>query len=146
MTMREVQIYTDGACSGNPGPGGWGAVLMYGQHIKEMSGAEPNTTNNRMELQAAISALSSLKEACKVTLYSDSAYLVNCFKQGWYKGWLKNGWKNSKGQPVENQELWKELLRLMDIHQVEYVKVKGHADNKWNNRCDELATGAIKKL
>jgi len=141
-----VQIYTDGACSGNPGPGGWGAVLMYGQHIKEMSGAEPNTTNNRMELQAAISALSSLKEACKVTLYSDSAYLVNCFKQGWYKGWLKNGWKNSKGQPVENQELWKELLRLMDIHQVEYVKVKGHADNKWNNRCDELATGAIKKL
>ncbi|WP_289140978.1 ribonuclease HI [uncultured Brevibacillus sp.] len=144
--MREVQIYTDGACSGNPGPGGWGAVLMYGQHIKEMSGAEPNTTNNRMELQAAISALSSLKEACKVTLYSDSAYLVNCFKQGWYKGWLKNGWKNSKGQPVENQDLWKELLRLMDIHQVEYVKVKGHADNKWNNRCDELATGAIKKL
>ncbi|MFP3393153.1 ribonuclease HI [Brevibacillus sp. SIMBA_040] len=144
--MREVQIYTDGACSGNPGPGGWGAVLMYGQHIKEMSGAEPNTTNNRMELQAAISALSSLKEACKVTLYSDSAYLVNCFKQGWYKGWLKNGWKNSKGQPVENQDLWKELLRLMDIHQVEYVKVKGHADNKWNNRCDELATGAIKQL
>ncbi len=146
MTMREVQIYTDGACSGNPGPGGWGAVLMYGQHIKEMSGAEPNTTNNRMELQAAISALTSLKEACKVTLYSDSAYLVNCFKQGWFKGWLKNGWKNSKGQPVENQDLWKELLRLMDIHQVEYVKVKGHADNKWNNRCDELATGAIKQL
>ncbi|GED68591.1 ribonuclease H [Brevibacillus reuszeri] len=146
MTMREVQIYTDGACSGNPGPGGWGAVMMYGQHIKEMSGAEPNTTNNRMELQAAISALTSLKEACKVTLYSDSAYLVNCFKQGWFKGWLKNGWKNSKGQPVENQDLWKELLRLMDIHQVEYVKVKGHADNKWNNRCDELATGAIKQL
>ncbi|CAM3649773.1 ribonuclease HI [Brevibacillus invocatus] len=146
MTMREVMIYTDGACSGNPGPGGWGAVLMYGEHIKEMSGAEPNTTNNRMELQAAIEALSILKEPCKVTLYSDSAYLVNCFKQGWYKGWLKNGWKNSKGQPVENQDLWKELLRLMEIHQVEYVKVKGHADNKWNNRCDELATGAIKQL
>lgn len=146
MTIREVTIYTDGACSGNPGPGGWGAVLMYGQHIKEMSGAEPHTTNNRMELQAAIEAISILKEPCKVTLYSDSAYLVNCFKQGWYKGWLKNGWKNSKGQPVENQELWKELLRLMGIHQVEYVKVKGHADNKWNNRCDELATGAIKKL
>jgi ribonuclease HI len=146
MTIREVMIYTDGACSGNPGPGGWGAVLMYGQHIKEMSGAEPNTTNNRMELQAAIEALSILKEPCKVTLYSDSAYLVNCFKQGWYKGWLKNGWKNSKGQPVENQDLWKELLRLMEIHQVEYVKVKGHSDNKWNNRCDELATGAIKQL
>lgn len=146
MTIREVQIYTDGACSGNPGPGGWGAVLMYGQHIKEMSGAELNTTNNRMELQAAIEALSVLKEPCQVTLYSDSAYLVNCFKQGWYKGWLKNGWKNSKGQPVENQDLWKELLRLMEIHNVQYVKVKGHADNKWNNRCDELATGAIKQL
>lgn len=144
--MREVTIYTDGACSGNPGPGGWGAVLMYGQHIKEMSGAEPETTNNRMELTAAIEALRVLKEACKVTLYSDSAYLVNCFNQGWYKGWLKNGWKNSKGQPVENQDLWKELLRLMEIHQVEYVKVKGHADNKWNNRCDELATGAVKQL
>lgn len=146
MTMREVDIYTDGACSGNPGPGGWGAVLMYGQHIKEMSGAEPHTTNNRMELLAAIKALSTLKEPCKVTLYSDSAYLVNCFKQGWYKGWLKNGWKNSKGQQVENQDLWKELLQLMDTHEVEYVKVKGHADNKWNNRCDELATGAIKQL
>lgn len=146
MTMREVTIYTDGACSGNPGPGGWGAVLIYGEHIKEMSGAQPNTTNNRMELQAAIEALSVLKEACKVTLYSDSAYLVNCFQQGWYKGWLKNGWKNSKGQPVENQDLWKELLMLMDIHQVTFVKVKGHADNKWNNRCDELATGAIKQL
>ncbi|WP_400162069.1 ribonuclease HI [Brevibacillus sp. TJ4] len=144
--MREVIIYTDGACSGNPGPGGWGAVLMYGQHIKEMSGAERETTNNRMELTAAIEALRVLKEACKVTLHSDSAYLVNCFNQGWYKGWLKNGWKNSKGQPVENQDLWKELLRLMDIHQVEYVKVKGHADNKWNNRCDELATGAVKQL
>ncbi|MED1781597.1 ribonuclease HI [Brevibacillus fortis] len=146
MTIREVEIYTDGACSGNPGPGGWGAVLMYGQHIKEMSGAEPHTTNNKMELLAAIKALSTLKEPCKVTLYSDSAYLVNCFKQGWYKGWLKNGWKNSKGQPVENQDLWKELLQLMDTHKVEYVKVKGHADNKWNNRCDELATGAIKQL
>lgn len=119
---------------------------MYGQHIKEMSGAERHTTNNRMELLAPIKALGTLKEPCKVTLYSDSAYLVNCFLQGWYKGWLKNGWKNSKGQQVENQDLWKELLRLMDIHQVEYVKVKGHADNKWNNRCDELATGAIKQL
>jgi len=144
--MREVTIYTDGACSGNPGPGGWGAVLMYGEHKKEMSGAEQGTTNNRMELNAAIEALSVLKEPCKVTLYSDSAYLVNCFQQGWYKGWLRNGWKNSKNQPVENQDLWKELLRLMEIHTVQYVKVKGHADNEWNNRCDELATGAIKKL
>ena len=144
--MRAVTIYTDGACSGNPGPGGWGAVLIYGQHIKELSGAEPQTTNNRMELKAAIEALSVLKEPCEVTLYSDSAYLVNCFKQGWFKGWRKNGWKNSKGQPVENQDLWKELLRLMEIHQVQYEKVKGHADDQWNNRCDELATGAIKQL
>ncbi|HZG17615.1 MAG TPA: ribonuclease HI [Candidatus Bathyarchaeia archaeon] len=144
--MREVTIYTDGACSGNPGPGGWGAVLFYGEHKKEMSGAADNTTNNRMELQAAIEALRVLKEPCKVTLYSDSAYLVNCFQQGWYKGWLKNGWRNSKKQPVENQDLWKELLDLMKTHDVQYVKVKGHADNEWNNRCDELATGAIRQL
>lgn len=142
--MKEVEIYTDGACSGNPGPGGWGVVLFYGQHQKEMSGFEAHTTNNRMELTAAIEALKVLKEPCKVTLYSDSAYLVNCFEQQWYKGWLKKGWKNSKGQPVENQDLWKELLALMETQQVTYVKVKGHADNVWNNRCDELATGAIK--
>ncbi len=143
--MKEVTIYTDGACSGNPGPGGWGAVLLYGQHKREMSGSAENTTNNRMELQAAIEALRVLKEPCKVTLYSDSAYLVNCFQQGWYRSWLKNGWKNSKNQPVENQDLWKELLKAMEPHQVQYVKVKGHADNEWNNRCDELATGAIRQ-
>lgn len=143
--MKDVTIYTDGACSGNPGPGGWGAVLFFGEHKKEMSGAEDPTTNNRMELTAAIEALKVLKEPCRVKLYSDSAYLVNCFHQGWYKGWLKNGWRNSKKQPVENQDLWKEILRLMEIHQVEYIKVKGHADNEWNNRCDELATGAINR-
>ncbi|MGC5327461.1 ribonuclease HI [Brevibacillus sp. SYSU BS000544] len=143
--MKDVTIYTDGACSGNPGPGGWGAVLFFGEHKKEMSGAEDPTTNNRMELTAAIEALKVLKEPCRVKLYSDSAYLVNCFQQGWYKGWLKNGWRNSKKQPVENQDLWKEILRLMEIHQVEYIKVKGHADNEWNNRCDELATGAINR-
>ncbi|WP_232698907.1 ribonuclease HI [Brevibacillus daliensis] len=143
--MKDVMIYTDGACSGNPGPGGWGAVLFYGEHKKEMSGYAENTTNNRMELQAAIEALSILKEPCKVTLHSDSAYLVNCFQQGWYKGWLKKGWKNSKNQPVENQDQWKELLKLMEKHDVTYVKVKGHADNEWNNRCDELAVGAIKR-
>jgi ribonuclease HI len=141
--MKEVIIYTDGACSGNPGPGGWGVVLLYGKHRKEMSGSEENTTNNRMELKAAVEALKALKEPCKVKLYSDSAYMVNCFQQGWYKGWIKNGWKNSKKQPVENQDLWKELLALMDVHQVEYIKVKGHADNELNNRCDELATSAI---
>jgi ribonuclease HI len=141
--MKEVIIYTDGACSGNPGPGGWGTVLFYGNHKKEMSGFVPETTNNRMEMQAAIEALKVLKEPCKVKLHSDSAYLVNCFKQGWHKNWVKNGWKNSKKQPVENQDLWKEILSLMEIHDVEFIKVKGHSDNEWNNRCDELATGAI---
>ncbi|CEH31840.1 Ribonuclease H (RNase H) [Aneurinibacillus migulanus] len=141
--MKDVIIYTDGACSGNPGPGGWGAVMLYGKHRKEMCGSEENTTNNRMELKAAVEALKALKEPCKVLLHSDSAYMVNCFQQGWYKGWIKNGWKNSKKQPVENQDLWKELLALMETHDVQYIKVKGHADNELNNRCDELATGAI---
>lgn len=144
--MKDVMIYTDGACSGNPGPGGWGAILFYGQHRKEMSGGEKHTTNNRMELLAAIEAIGSLKEACTVKLYSDSAYLVNCFKQGWFRGWLKNGWKNSKGQPVENQDLWKQLLQLMETHKVEYIKVKGHSDNEFNNHCDLLAREAIKRL
>jgi ribonuclease HI len=144
--LKEVTIYTDGACSGNPGPGGWGALMMFGDQSKQFSGAEPNTTNNRMELVAAIEALKKLKEPCTVKLYSDSAYLVNCFRQGWYKNWLKNGWMNSKKQPVENKELWQELLRLMDIHQVEYIKVKGHADNPYNNQCDQLARDAIKTL
>lgn len=142
--MKEVTIYTDGACSGNPGPGGWGAVLMYGRHRKEMSGGESMTTNNRMELMAVIEALRALKEPCKVTVYSDSAYVVNAFKNGWVDGWLRNGWKNSKGQPVENQDLWKSLLAEMERHRVQYVKVKGHSDNEWNNRCDQLAREAIK--
>ncbi|GAB7387429.1 ribonuclease HI [Bacillaceae bacterium] len=144
--MKEVTIYTDGACSGNPGPGGWGAVLLYGEHAKEISGAEPNTTNNRMELTAVIEALKRLKEPCRVKLYSDSAYVVNCFRQGWYRNWMKNGWVNSKKQPVENKDLWQELLRLTAIHDVEFLKVKGHADDVWNNRCDELATSAIRSL
>lgn len=143
--MKEIVIYTDGACSGNPGPGGWGVVLFYGENKKELSGYEEETTNNRMELMAAIQALQALKEPCSVKLHSDSAYVVNCFKQGWHKNWVKNGWKNSKKQPVENQDLWKQLLTLMEIHQVEYIKVKGHSDNQWNNRCDELATGAVAK-
>ncbi|WP_200966218.1 ribonuclease HI [Insulibacter thermoxylanivorax] len=144
--MKEVVIYTDGACSGNPGPGGWAAVLMYKGHIKEISGAEPETTNNRMELTAVIRALEMLKEPCKVQCYSDSAYLVNCFRERWYIGWQQNGWKNSKGKPVENQDLWIRLLELMDIHEVTYIKVKGHSDNEWNNRCDALAREAIQSL
>ncbi|WP_211326598.1 ribonuclease HI [Paenibacillus flagellatus] len=144
--MKEVEIYTDGACSGNPGPGGWGAILFYGEHRKEMSGGEKHTTNNRMELLAAIESIGTLKEPCKIKLYSDSAYLVNCFQKAWYKGWQRNGWKNSKGQPVENQDLWKQLLQLMETHRVEYIKVKGHSDNEFNNHCDFLAREAIKRL
>jgi Ribonuclease HI len=144
--MKEVVVYTDGACSGNPGPGGWGAILFYGSHRKEISGGEKSTTNNRMEIRAVIEALKLLKEPCRVTVYSDSAYVVNCFKQGWMKGWLRNGWKNSKGQTVENRDLWEILWGQMQIHNVDYVKVKGHSDNEWNNRCDELAREAIKRL
>lgn len=142
--MKEVTIYTDGACSGNPGPGGWGAILMYKDVRREMSGYEPHTTNNRMELTGPIVALSALKEPCSVTLYSDSAYLINAFEQRWIDGWVRRNWLKSDKKPVENQDLWKEILRLCGIHTIRWVKVKGHADNPNNNRCDELATGAIK--
>lgn len=141
--MKQVTIYTDGACSGNPGPGGWGAVLMYGGHRKEMSGFDADTTNNRMELLAAVEALKALKSPCRVDLYSDSAYLVNAWKQRWLDSWQKNNWKNSQKQDVVNQDLWQELLRLAAIHQVNWIKVKGHSDNVENNRCDELARQAI---
>ncbi|MFC4075863.1 ribonuclease HI [Salinithrix halophila] len=141
--MKEVIIYTDGACSGNPGPGGWAAVLMYGEHKKEISGGEKNTTNNRMELMAALKALRALKSPCKVKLNTDSAYLCNCFKQRWYVNWERNGWVNSKKDPVENRDLWQQLLSEVRRHDVEFIKVKGHADNEWNNRCDELARGAV---
>lgn len=144
--MKEVTIYTDGACSGNPGPGGYGAVLFYGGHKKEISGGDKQTTNNRMEILAVVEGLSLLKEPCNVKVYSDSAYVVNCFQQNWIRNWQKNGWKNSKKEPVENQDLWKKLLEVMSRHKVEYVKVKGHSDNEWNNRCDELAREAIKRL
>lgn len=144
--MKQVMIYTDGACSGNPGPGGWGAVLLYGQYRKEMSGGERHTTNNRMEIQAVIEALKALHEPCAVKVYSDSAYVVNCFQQRWIYGWIKKGWINSKGQPVENKDLWQELWSLMRTHKVEYIKVKGHSDNELNNHCDYLAREAIKNL
>lgn len=141
--VKEVVIYTDGACSGNPGPGGWAAILRYGSHVKEISGGEEHTTNQRMELQAAIEGLKALKEPCKVKLHSDSAYLVNAFQQNWHLKWEKNGWKNSAGDPVANRELWQELIRLTKIHNVTFIKVKGHADDEWNNRCDRLAVAAI---
>lgn len=144
--MKQVAIYTDGACSGNPGPGGWGCVLMYGQHKKEMSGGEPQTTNNRMEIQAALSALSILKEPCMVDIYTDSAYLCNAVEKKWLVNWQRNGWKTASKSPVENQDLWQSLIALMNQHKVTFHKVKGHADNEYNNRCDALARGAIKAL
>lgn len=137
--MEEVTIYTDGACSGNPGPGGWGSILMIGDNKKEISGGLPNTTNNIMELTAVIEALKLLKRPCKVQLYSDSAYVVNAFLQKWIYGWMKKDWKTANNEPVKNKELWQELYSLTKVHDVTFNKVKGHADNEFNNRCDELA-------
>lgn len=142
--MEKVIIYTDGACSGNPGPGGWGAILMYQGNKKEISGGKTNTTNNVMELTAVIEALKLLKYPCEVELYSDSAYVVNAFIQKWIDNWMKNNWKTSNKEPVKNQELWKELYDLTKIHKVKFIKVKGHSDNEFNNRCDELARNEIK--
>lgn len=142
--MEEVTIYTDGACSGNPGPGGWGTILMYKNNKKEISGGCKNTTNNIMEITAVIEGLKLLKFPCTVNLYSDSAYVVNCFNQGWIYNWIKKGWKTSNNEPVKNRELWEELYNLTKIHKVNFIKVKGHSDNEFNNRCDELARNAIK--
>jgi ribonuclease HI len=139
----QVEIYTDGACSGNPGPGGWGAILLYGPHEKEISGFEAMTTNQRMELTAAIKALESLKRPCRVKLYSDSAYLINAFTQGWIENWRRNGWLNAQKKPVSNADLWRRLEDLAEIHEIQWIKVKGHSDNKYNNRCDALARAAI---
>ena len=137
--MEEITIYTDGACSGNPGPGGWGAILMFGDTKKEISGGLDNTTNNVMELTAVIQSLKMLKRPCRVDLYSDSAYVVNAFLQKWIYGWIKKNWKTTGNDPVKNKELWQELYGLTKIHDVTFHKVKGHADNEFNNRCDELA-------
>jgi len=144
--VKEVVIYTDGACSGNPGTGGWGVVLISGEKRKELSGAEARTTNNKMELRAAVEALSALKMPCAVTLYSDSAYLINAFQQHWLTKWQRNGWQTSKKQPVENADLWRLLIALNDKHRITWVKVKGHAGNKENERCDALAREAISLL
>lgn len=143
--MKKVIIYTDGACSGNPGPGGWGAILIYKEKKLELSGYEAHTTNNRMELLAPIEALSRLKEPCEVDVYSDSAYLTNAFLQNWLGNWVRRGWVKSDKKPVENRDLWENLLQLAGVHKIAWHKVKGHADNPLNNRCDELATGEIKK-
>lgn len=142
--MKEVIIYTDGACSYNPGPGGWAAVLIYKGNEKRISGFEPETTNNRMELSAVLEALKALKEPCSVVVHTDSAYIHNAFERGWIDKWLSNGWKNASKQPVENQDLWKAILQAAKDHKVSYKKVKGHANDKYNNICDELARKAIK--
>lgn len=145
-SMKKVTIYTDGACSGNPGPGGYAAILMYNGEEKEIVGAEKNTTNNKMEMMAVIKALESLKVPCEVTIYSDSAYVVDSIEKGWIYGWKKKGWVKSDKSPVKNVELWEQFLKYMKVHNITFIKVKGHADNEYNNRCDRLAVGAIKNL
>lgn len=136
--MKQVTIYTDGACSGNPGPGGWGALLLYKDTVRELSGGEEHTTNNRMELLGAISALSALKEPCEIELYTDSQYIANAINKGWLSGWKAKNWKRKDGE-LKNIDLWQELDKLLNTHTVTFHWVKGHADNKFNNRCDELA-------
>ena len=144
--MKQVELYTDGACSGNPGPGGWGAILIFKGIEKELSGGEKSTTNNRMELTAVIEGLSALKESCIVELYSDSKYVIDGLSKGWAVSWRKNGWKKADKKPALNPDLWGELLNLTEKHQMRYHWVKGHAENPYNNRCDELAVAESKKF
>lgn len=131
---------------GNPGPGGWGAILMFNDIKKEISGGQKDTTNNIMEITAVIEALKLLKRECVVEVYSDSAYVVNAFNNGWIYNWMKNNWQTSGKEPVKNKELWQELYNLIKLHKVNFIKVKGHSDNEFNNKCDALARGEIKKL
>ncbi len=138
----EVIIYTDGACSGNPGPGGWGAILISKGMEKEISGGAPATTNNRMEMTAIIEAFRALKRPCRVRLHSDSALIINAFKQGWIRNWQQRGWRKADGKPVENLDLWQEMLRVIEPHEVEWIKVKGHSNDELNNRADRLAVAA----
>lgn len=144
--MKTVTLYTDGACSGNPGPGGWGAILIYNGHEKELSGGEKRTTNNRMELTAVIRGLEALKVPCIVELYSDSKYVIDALEKGWAVGWRKRGWVKSDKKPALNPDLWERLLKLCEVHELHYHWVKGHADNPYNNRCDELAVREWKML
>ena len=143
-TKPEIIIYTDGACSGNPGPGGWGAMLMFDGKVKEISGSSPDTTNNRMEMRAVIEALRALKRPCVAKIHSDSALIVNAFNKGWVRNWQRRSWRKSDKKPVENKELWQEMLAVMAPHEVHFIKVKGHSDNPYNNRVDELAVAASK--
>lgn len=143
--MKQITIYTDGACSGNPGPGGWGAILEYNGIEKEISGGEENTTNNRMELSGVIAALSALREPCEVSLFTDSKYIVDGINQGWAKKWRAQGWMRNKKEKALNPDLWQTLLDLLEVHSVTFNWVKGHATNPKNNRCDELAVAQSKK-
>ena len=144
--MKRVTLYTDGACSGNPGIGGWGAVLIYNGKEKRISSAADNTTNNRMEVTAVIEGLKCLKEPCEVDVYSDSAYTVNAFNNGWVYGWARLGWRKADNKPLLNEDLWQELYSLSKIHKLNFIKVKGHSDNEYNNICDKLATDAVKNF
>ena len=144
--MKTVTLYTDGACSGNPGPGGWGVILEYKGTEKELSGGEKDTTNNRMELTAVIKGLQALKEPCIVELYSDSKYVIDGLEKGWAKSWQKNGWRKADKKPALNPDLWEILLELIDTHEMRYHWVKGHAENPKNNRCDQLAVAEWMKL
>lgn len=143
--MKKVDMYTDGACSFNPGPGGYGIVLIYNGVEKQFSGFDENTTNNRMEITAVIEGLKKLKEPCDVTIYTDSAYTMNAFDLGWLDDWQKNNWKNKQKKDVLNKDLWQELLKQMSRHKISWVKVKGHSDNKYNNLCDKLARAEVDK-
>ena len=144
--MRSVVLYTDGACSGNPGPGGWGAILRYGPHEKAISGGEAETTNNRRELTAAIMALQALNEPCAVELYTDSRYLADALEKGWVYNWRRNGWRKPDKKPALNVDLWEQLLALLERHEVRLHWVRGHADNEFNNRCDKMAVAESRKF
>lgn len=144
--LSKVIMYTDGACSGNPGPGGWGTLLIWNGREKELSGSAPETTNNRMEMQAVIEGLKALNRRCHVQVHSDSALIINAFTKGWIVNWLRNGWKKSDKKPVENRDLWVEMIREAERHRVEWIKVKGHSDDELNNRVDRLAVKARERL
>ena len=143
--LPTVILYTDGACSGNPGPGGWGSLLIWNKKEKVLSGGSANTTNNRMEMQAVIEGLKALNRPCHVKIHSDSALIINAFTKGWIDNWLKKGWKKSNKKPVENKDLWEQMLEAAKPHSVEWIKVKGHANDERNNRVDKIAVEATKK-
>jgi len=144
--LTSVDIYTDGACSGNPGPGGWAAILVAGEREREVSGGESHTTNQRMEIQAVVEGLRALSRPCQVTVFSDSAYVINCMTQKWYVKWRQSGWVNSSRQPVKNRDLWEALLGELDRHHIAFGKVKGHSGHIYNERCDQLAKAAVPRI